>query len=168
MGRSYCPNCENDLSSLNDGIRQGCRCPRCGQKVRFRTTRRKSRDDDPPEKEKAKRTNESKALPIAQLLGLHPTIAIVVVAVDWMLTALDATIVLWPVSCLAAVALIWPCYNMQKSSYGDTHDAAISKALFVAILTAIPTPLPSFLTGGAGLIGWLGLKTGSGKKSSEE
>jgi hypothetical protein len=102
--------------------------------------------------------------PIAQMLGLHPTIAFSVVIVDVMLTALDITGVGWSGSCLVAGGLGYACYLMQRNSYGDTHDAAVAKGIIVGVLTAIPTPLPSFLTASAGAVGGVGLLLGCGKK----
>lgn len=95
-----------------------------------------------------------------KLLGLHPAVAVMAIAVDAMLTALDVTVVLWPVSCLVAAALVWPCYAMQKRNYLDDHETALAKAIFVGLLTAIPTPLPAVLTGGAGVVGMVTLAIG--------
>jgi hypothetical protein len=89
-------------------------------------------------------------------LGLHPLVAFAMVCVDLMLTASDLMTVA-TVSVAVAAALTVPCVLLQRYAYKDTWGAAIGKGLIVGILTAIPTPLPSVVTGASGVLGFIGL-----------
>ena len=44
-------------------------------------------------------------------------------------------------------------YRIQRGNYGDTHDAALTKALIVGLLTAIPVPLTPVVAAPGGLLG---------------
>ncbi len=90
-----------------------------------------------------------------QLFGLDPRIAFVTFIVDLMLNAEEfATMgLLLPLSLLAAIVLGFIAYRAQMKWYGDDSESAMIKAVMLALLTAIPTALPSFLYGTAGLIG---------------
>lgn len=79
--------------------------------------------------------------------------ALGVICVDFMLFGPDATGVGWGISIMVAAALTIPCILVQKYSYDDTWSIAIAKGLFIGLITAIPSPLPAFITGGAGLLG---------------
>ncbi len=63
---------------------------------------------------------------------------------------------------LAVVAPSWASWPscrtplIQKYSYGDSWPLAWAKSMLVGLLTAIPTPLPSFLTCGWGVMGFIG------------
>lgn len=50
----------------------------------------------------------------------------------------------------------------------DKWGLAIGKGLFVGLLTAIPTPLPSFITAIGGMIGTVALITDSRSSSVHE
>jgi len=54
---------------------------------------------------------------------------------------------------VAAVGIGFITYRAQMKWYGDDSESAMIKAVMLALLTAIPTALPSFLYGTAGLIG---------------
>jgi hypothetical protein len=60
---------------------------------------------------------------------------------------------LFPLSLLAGIALGFIAYRAQMKWYGDDSESAMIKAVMLALLTAIPTALPSLLYGTAGLIG---------------
>jgi uncharacterized membrane-anchored protein len=90
---------------------------------------------------------------LLQNFGLHPLTAIMMVCVDIMLFGADATGVGWIVSVIVAAVLTVPCVLIQKYSYQDNWGTAIAKGMFIGLLTAIPTPLPSLITGGSGLLG---------------
>jgi hypothetical protein len=89
-------------------------------------------------------------------IGLHPMTALAVVCVDFMLFGPDATGVGWFISIIVAATLTIPCIVVQKFCYKDTWLRAIAKGLFIGVITAIPSPLPAFITGGAGLLGAAG------------
>jgi hypothetical protein len=91
----------------------------------------------------------------AQSLGLHPLAAFVTVACDGMLFSGEIVtmglglIISLPVS----VALGYIAYHTQINLYGDEPEAAKVKACAVALLTAVPTALPSFITMSMGFVG---------------
>jgi hypothetical protein len=91
----------------------------------------------------------------AQVFGLQPAAAVLTVGVDLMINT--ATIIsgglLIPVSAMAGAFLGFIVYRIQKKSYNDDHDSALIKALIVALLTAIPSPLPYLLFVPAGVVG---------------
>jgi len=89
-------------------------------------------------------------------LGLHPLVAFAMVCVDIMLTAADVATVA-TVSVLVAVVLTVPCVLLQRYAYKESWGAAVGKGMIVGILTAIPTPLPSIVTGTGGVLGLVGL-----------
>ena len=88
--------------------------------------------------------------------GLHPAVALAVIIVDWMLFGSDITVVGWGLSCAVAMALTVPCVLFQRYAYQDNWGLALAKGIFIGIITAIPTPLPSLLTGAGGLLGLVG------------
>jgi len=96
----------------------------------------------------------------AQTVGLQPAIAVTVFAVDSMVFAGDVASagLLLPVSIGAAAALGVITFLGQRRWYGDDDEAALIKALIVAVLTAIPAPLPAFLSVPTGIIGLFGRK----------
>ncbi len=93
---------------------------------------------------------------VLRQLGLHPLVAFSMVVVDLMLTAADlftaATL-----SIVVAIILTIPCILLQRYAYKDEWGVAIAKGMIVGILTAIPTPLPSIITGAGGIAGAIGL-----------
>ena len=90
-----------------------------------------------------------------QVFGLDPRIAFLTFIVDLMLNAEEFVTMglLWPLSLLAGIALGFIAYRAQMKWYGDDSESAMIKAVMLALLTAIPTALPSLLYGTAGLIG---------------
>jgi len=92
----------------------------------------------------------------AQLFGLHPAMAFLTVASDLMLHAADVVSggLLIPFSALAGVVLGIITFMAQRKWYNDDNQSAIIKALIVALLTAIPSPLPYVLFVPAGLLGF--------------
>lgn len=89
----------------------------------------------------------------SQLFGLDPRIAFLTFLVDAMLTPLDLTGVLIPISLMAGVVLGWIAYRAQMKWYGDDRDSAMIKAATIALLTAIPAPIPSGLYLASGIVG---------------
>jgi len=106
----------------------------------------------------------------AQRYGLHPLIAAIVICSDAFLVAPEtvgtffgiesvgisaaiAVVITIVVSVILAVA----CLLIQKYSYKDNWGTAVGKGLIVGVLTAIPTPFPSIITAGSGVVGIVGL-----------
>ena len=92
---------------------------------------------------------------ISQKLGLHPLVGFGMVAVDTMLFT-ESFMTMgagWVVTVPVALALSIPCILIQKNSFGDNWGNAIGKGLLVGLVTAIPTPLPSIISAGGGVLG---------------
>jgi len=77
--------------------------------------------------------------------------------VDLMLNAGEIVSMglLVPFSIAAGIALGYITYKAQMNWYGDDKESAKIKAIVVALLTAIPTPLPAILYVPAGILGLL-------------
>lgn len=93
----------------------------------------------------------------AQAFGLHPAIAFVTVTVDLMAHAsfIVSGGLLWPVEVGAALVLGYVTFKGQMLWFGDDRESAKVKAVVVALVTAIPSPLPYFLFIPSGLLGLL-------------
>ena len=83
----------------------------------------------------------------SQNFGLDPRIAGLMLIVDLMLNAGDIVSMglLVPFSIAAGIVLGYITYKAQMNWYGDDKESAKIKAIVVALLTAIPTPLPAIL-----------------------
>lgn len=77
--------------------------------------------------------------------------------VDLMLNAGEIVSMglLVPFSIAAGIVLGYITYKAQLNWYGDDKESAKIKAGVVALLTAIPTPLPAILYIPAGILGFL-------------
>ena len=93
----------------------------------------------------------------AQTFGLVPGMAFLTVATDLMLHGADVVSagLLIPFSILGGGVLGYITYKSQMKFYGDDDESAKIKALIVAFLTAIPSPLPYMLFIPAGIVGWV-------------
>jgi hypothetical protein len=95
----------------------------------------------------------SKLLQICNTLGLHPIVGFGMFALDWMLFAAEGATLgaFWPISIGVAVVFTIASILVQKYDFKEEWGLAIGKGLMVGVLTAIPTPLPSFVpfVGGA-------------------
>jgi hypothetical protein len=91
----------------------------------------------------------------AQRVGLHLAPAFLIIGVDTMLfPSVGLSLgTLWPVALGAGVIVGFITYRAQRHWYGDDKESARIKALIVAFLTAIPTPLPYALFIPAGIVG---------------
>jgi hypothetical protein len=92
---------------------------------------------------------------IAQMFGLHPTIAVTTILVDLMVfggTVMSVGMG-WPVLAMAAVGLGYVTYKGQMNWFGDDADSAKIKAVIITVLTAIPVPLASALAVFMGITG---------------
>jgi hypothetical protein len=85
---------------------------------------------------------------VCQAYGLHPISGITTLTANAMLFGgmILSMGALLPMALIVAVVLAYLTYRCQRSMYGDTHDAALVKALAVGLITAIPVGLPAFLT----------------------
>jgi hypothetical protein len=90
-----------------------------------------------------------------QVWGLHPGITLLTLGVDTMLFGGEAVSLgtSFAVSLAAACVLGFITYRAQMHWYGDDSESAAIKAVILAFLTAIPTPLPAFLYVPAGMVG---------------
>lgn len=103
------------------------------------------------------RQHSAAARGFGQLFGLHPIPTVLTLAVNAMLFGGElATFgALVPLGFLVAIVLGIITYKAQKRLYADDDETALVKAMAVALLTAIPTGLPSCLTVPAGLVGFV-------------
>lgn len=94
-----------------------------------------------------------------QTFGIDPRAALLTMVVDFLAFGGDIISlgVLYVVELGAAVVLTYVTYKIQRSWYGDDHDAAIIKALILGLLTAIPVPISGIVAGPGGLLGIIGL-----------
>lgn len=104
---------------------------------------------------------------VLQKFGIHPLVAFTMVCIDTMLflpTEVMATagapitegftlVVSELILVLIAIFLTIPAVLLQKYHYKDCWGVALGKGFIVGLLTAIPTPLPSLMTGALGVIG---------------
>jgi hypothetical protein len=92
----------------------------------------------------------------AAAFALNPILALTAIVTDCMVSAIDAASIgtTAPVLWLIASAFMFTVVYMgQKKWAGDDKESAFIKALIVGFLTALPTPLPSFLTIPSGIVG---------------
>ncbi|HMY17771.1 MAG TPA: hypothetical protein PKA58_15715 [Polyangium sp.] len=99
---------------------------------------------------------DSNRMHVLRQLGLHPLVAFAMIVVDLMLIAADLATVA-TVSVAVALILTIPCILLQRYAYKDEWGVAVGKGMIVGILTAIPTPLPSIVTGVGGVAGAIGM-----------
>ena len=97
-----------------------------------------------------------------QMFSLHPGMACLTIGVDTMIFSGDIVSagLLLPVAFGAAAVLGIITFMVQKAWSGDEDKDAFIKALIVALLTAIPSPLPYVLFVPAGLLGLFRRKRG--------
>jgi hypothetical protein len=90
-----------------------------------------------------------------QIFGLHPIPTVLTLAVNAMLFGGELATMgaLVPLGFVVAIVLAVITYKSQKRLYGDDDETALIKAMAVALLTAIPTGLPAFLTVPSGMVG---------------
>jgi len=91
---------------------------------------------------------------LLQTVGLAPTTAISAIAVDTVLFSGNVASMglLLPFSILSAGVLGWISYRWQRR-WGDDHDLALTKAVLIGLLTAIPAPITWLFAGPAGVAG---------------
>lgn len=93
----------------------------------------------------------------ANRFGVHPAIALFTLCIDLMSFGGEAASfgLFLPFSALMASAVGYVTYHGQQSWYGDSAESAKTKAVMLAVLTFIPSPLPSMAYLPAGFIGLL-------------
>ena len=92
---------------------------------------------------------------LTQMFGLHIQAAKLAVLVDLMVFGIDTVSLetLAPLGVVVAAVLGFIVYRIQRKSYGDDHDTALTKALIIGLLTAIPVPLTPLIAIPAGIVG---------------
>lgn len=103
----------------------------------------------------------NKFIQFSQLTGLHPLVAILMFTLDNMLFAPGAIAISWPITIPIGIATTIICVLIQKNAMRERWGLAIGKGLFVGLLTAIPTALPSFITAIGGGLGTVALIAGN-------
>ena len=100
----------------------------------------------------------------AHKYGLHPLVALVMIALDVGLTLPEGAEILSGVgiaflalSFLVAAVVSIPCILVQRYAYKDNWGVAVGKGLIAGIITGVPTPILSVLTFGGGVAGIVGL-----------
>lgn len=99
-------------------------------------------------------SNSQPNISLLRRLGVHPVVALVFVLVDFIL--FSGEIVTGGVSLFLSISIgvflgLW-AIRQQKVAYGDTLWRAVLKGIALGVLTAIPTPIASFLTVIGGLL----------------
>lgn len=94
----------------------------------------------------------------AATFGLHPTTALLTLAVDSMLFSTELTGFGLLLSIPVGLAVWRLSYRAQQELYGDDEESAAVKAKMLGFLTAIPSPLPAVLYVPAGIIGFFNRK----------
>lgn len=107
----------------------------------------------------------NKFVQFCQLTGLHPLVAILMITLDHMLFGSGGLLISWPISIPIGIAATITCVLIQKNAMREPWGLAIGKGLFVGLLTAIPTALPSFITAIGGGLGTVALIAGSRSSS---
>lgn len=92
---------------------------------------------------------------LAQTFGLDPRAAILTVIVDLMVFGADTISfeTLLPLGVAVAAVLGYIVYRIQRGSYGDEKESAVTKGLIIFLLTAIPVPLSPIIAIPGGVIG---------------
>lgn len=103
-----------------------------------------------------------------QLTGLHPLVAILMITLDYMLFVSGGVVISWLISIPIGIVATIICVLIQKNAMREQLGLAIGKGLFVGLLTAIPTPLPSIATFIGGTLGTVALITDSRSSSVDE
>lgn len=129
-------------------------CPACGTQTGFAFPVQ-TPQSYPASPYPAFSQHTSRAHGFSQMFGIHPAIAFLTLVVDLMLFGGEVATMgaILPVSIGAGGVLGLIAYLAQRKWYGDDKDSAAIKALIIAVLTAIPTPLPAILTVPSGIVG---------------
>jgi hypothetical protein len=85
-----------------------------------------------------------------------------------MLFISGGLVISWPISIPIGIATTIICVLIQKNAMREQWGLAVGKGLFVGLLTAIPTPLPSFITAIGGVLGTVTLLSDGRRSSVDE
>ena len=90
-----------------------------------------------------------------QIFGLDPRIAFLTFVIDLMLFggAVLTVGLLIPIALVVGIVLGFITYRAQMKWYGDDRESALIKGVIIALLTAIPTPLPAIVYVSSGILG---------------
>lgn len=107
----------------------------------------------PPTAHHAPASLESRGL--AGTMGIHPALATFTIAIDWMCFGTEAATfgLSLPFTLLVSSAVGYATFKGQMAWYGDSAESAKAKAIMLAVLTAIPSPLPMFIYVPLGILG---------------
>ncbi len=91
-----------------------------------------------------------------QTLGIHPAIGLFTLCLDAMAFGGEAVSfgAFLPFSLLMAGAVGYVTYKGQQAWYGDSEESAKTKAVMLAVLTFLPTALPSLIYAPLGFVGF--------------
>lgn len=144
-----CAHCRN-------GIHEASRfCSVCGKPISSATQMQNMQSYQVPTYPLPNNRVAVSAGGFAQVFGLDPRVVFLTTVVDTMLfggqfiTLGTSSLLSVPVGIVLGVIT----YKAQRHWYRDDRESAIIKGLIVALLTAIPTSLPGFLTIPSGIIG---------------
>ena len=100
----------------------------------------------------------------ADLWGIHPLNAVILVVIDWMLFGGEAASGGLAILLSIAVGafLVLPCSAVQRYAFRDPVGLALAKGCLMGLITAIPTALPSAFTIALGITGGIALRHRSG------
>lgn len=99
----------------------------------------------------------NKFIQFCQFFGLNPIVALMMIVLDVMLFGTGGLAASWPISIPIGIVATIICVLIQKNAMREQWGLAIGKGLFVGLLTAIPTPIPSLLTATGGAFGTVAL-----------
>lgn len=104
-------------------------------------------------------TQQTVSLPargFSQTMGIHPAVALFTLCIDLMSFGGEAGSfgLFLPFSALMGCAVGYATYKGQQAWYGDSEESAKTKAVMLAVLTFIPSPLPAFLYAPLGFVGF--------------
>lgn len=105
--------------------------------------------------------NSYPARGFAQVMGIHPAIALFTLCIDVMAFGGEAGSFgfFLPVSLVLGCAVGYVTFKGQQSWYGDSEESAKTKAIMLAVLTALPSALPSLIYAPLGFVGFFRRKS---------
>ena len=96
------------------------------------------------------------------LVPIHPAAAALLIAVDNLWGLADFAVVDWFITIPACfVSVFFPSYWIQRRKRTDSRPVAFAKALFLAVVAAVPFSVTGTPVGLA-LLAWVGIKRGNG------
>lgn len=105
--------------------------------------------------------------PTSEGAPIHPLSALILVAVDSLWAIFDFVPPIWIIAipgCFAATFI--PTFLIQKHLKRDSTGRALTFAMLLAVLAAVPTPITGTPVG-LGLLAWTGIGKWLGKPSTK-